>query len=90
MIRLLLPFFVSLLAVPVYAQSTLQLNNQLAAYEVKFKNLMVSRGLSYTEGKVNQKKIETVVQQYSSDFLDEINPRMGLLFYHFEEDTLYH
>lgn len=90
MIRLLITFSIFMVALVTGAQTTQQLNNQLAAYEVKFKNLMVSRGLSYTEGKVNQKKIETVVQQYSSDFLDEINPRMGLLFYHFEEDTLYH
>ncbi|MFN5169913.1 MAG: CHAT domain-containing protein [Cyclobacteriaceae bacterium] len=80
----------TLLAIVSRAQSTQQLDDQLQAYEVKFKNLMLSRGLSYTEGKVNQKKIETVVQQYSEDISEEPNPGVGLLFYHFERDTLYH
>ena len=72
------------------AQNSKSLNAQLQAYEVKFKNLMATRGLSYSEGKVNQKKIEDVVSKYSEDHYGEPQPGLALLFYHFENDTLYH
>lgn len=75
---------------PNYAQNSKALNTQLQAYEVKFKNLMATRGLSYKEGKVNQKKIEDVVSKYSEDLYGEPQPGLALLFYHFENDTLYH
>ena len=67
-----------------------KLNQQLAAYEVKFKNLMATRGLSYNEGKVSQSKIEDVVWAYSQKTNGTIDESLGLLFYHFEHDTLYH
>ncbi len=50
---------------------------------------MATRGLSYSKGRANQKKIEYVVSPYSEDL--NANPQSGfaLLFYHFENDTLY-
>lgn len=51
---------------------------------------MATRGLSYTEGKVNQQKIEDVISRYSDDRYDDPQPEFALLFYHFENDTLYH
>jgi len=69
---------------------TRNLDTQLKAYEVKFKNLMATRGLSYKEGKVNQSKIEDVVREYTEDLFGEPQPGFALLFYHFENDTLYH
>ncbi len=51
---------------------------------------MASRGLSYSEGKVNKQKIENVVRQYCRQSDGRINSTFGLLFYHFEKDTLYH
>lgn len=81
--------FFFLLTTNVFSQTD-ELNRQLQAYEVKFKNLMITRGLSYNEGEVNNQKIENVVRQYSRQFDGKINPAFGLLFYHFENDTLYH
>lgn len=51
---------------------------------------MATRGLSYTEGKVNQQKIEDVISRYSEDVYGDPQPGFALLFYHFENDTLYH
>ncbi len=88
-------FYITFILISLFPQSNLaqnskSLNAQLQAYEVKFKNLMATRGLSYIEGKVNQKKIEDVVSQYSEDLHGDPQPGFALLFYHFENDTLYH
>lgn len=85
--------FISLLLASHLVASSQQneiLNRQLKAYEVKFKNLMATRGLSYHEGKVNKNKIANVVREYSEDFAGNPQSTVGLLFYHFEHDTLYH
>jgi CHAT domain-containing protein len=83
--------FLLLLAVSDLVQAQQEkLNRQLQAYEVKFKNLMATRGLSYNEGKVSQNKIEDVVYAYSQKSDGTVDKTLGLLFYHFENDTLYH
>lgn len=73
----------------LHAQRT-KLDGQLMEYEVRFKDLMASRGLSYNEGAVMQSKIEAVVKRYCTSTDGKVNPTMGLLFYHFDNDTLYH
>ncbi len=73
----------------ISAQQNELLNRQLNAYEVKFKNLMATRGLSYHEGKVNKNKIANVIREYGEDHTGNPQP-VALLFYHFESDTLYH
>jgi CHAT domain-containing protein len=83
-------FLILFLTTNLFGQSTDELNSQLQAYEVKFKNLMATRGLSYSEGKVNKQKIENVILQYCRQSDGKINSTFGLLFYHFESDTLYH
>lgn len=88
--KFLLLLTLNLLSVLLFAQNQNRLNNQLQAYEVKFKNLMATRGLSYSEGMVNQRKIQNIVREYSRDGQGKPHAGFGLLFYHFENDTLYH
>jgi hypothetical protein len=76
----------------LFAQSPdeILLDRQLRSYEVKFKNLMATRGLNYHEGEVDKVKLLDVIGSYCEDSFGEKNPDAAVLFYHFENDTLYH
>lgn len=84
-------FFVSLIAAGarVAAQNPL-LDEQLKSYEAKFKNLMGSRGLQYEAGEVNQTNLVDIIGSYCTQTTGEKNNDLALLFYHFENDTLFH